>query len=144
VKYYRIRVDGVEYRVGVEKIEEGVYRIKLGDKEAEVFVEESYERGMERIYRQETEEEPVIIEKVSEKVEKIEAEEGIVTAMLPGVVVKILVAPGDRVGVGDPIMIVESMKMENEIVSPIEGTVREIRVKEGQRIEAGDVLAVIG
>jgi biotin carboxyl carrier protein len=63
--------------------------------------------------------------------------------MLPGVVLKILVKPGDRVQAGDPIIIVESMKMENEIVSHKDGVVSEILVKEGQRIEAGDVLAVI-
>ncbi len=66
-----------------------------------------------------------------------------VTSMLPGVVLKILVSPGDRVKAGDPVVIIESMKMENEIVSPVDGVVAEITVKEGQRIEAGDVVAII-
>ena len=137
MRFYIIRVNGQEYRIGVEKIEDGVYRVKLGEKEAEVFVEETYE-GYE-VKKVESVESPVrVLEKPVTK-----APTNAITSMLPGVVVKILVKPGDRVKVGEPIMIVESMKMENEIVSHVDGTIREIRVREGQRIEAGEVLAVI-
>ncbi len=138
VRFYRIRVNGVEYKVGVEKLEEGVYRVKVGEKEAEVFVEDSYDSL--RVERVKTGD--AATEQMEEKT--IPESRGAVTAMLPGVVVKILVSVGDEIRAGDPIMVVESMKMENEIVSPYDGVVREIRVKEGQRIEAGDVLAVIG
>lgn len=129
MKFYRIRVDGADFKVGVEKLRDGLYRVKIGDKEAEVVVEDVYER----------------VERESPTVEVSAAEDAkdAVTTMLPGVVLKILVKPGDRVQAGDPVIIIESMKMENEIVSPRDGVVAEIFVKEGQRVEAGDVLAVI-
>lgn len=138
MKFYRIRVDGSEYKVGVDKIEEGVYRVKLGEKEAEVFVEESYE-GYEVKSFKIGDEQVVAVPEMKPK----ETGGNAVTSVLPGVVVKILVKPGDRVKVGDPLFIIESMKMENEVVSHKDGVVKEITVKEGQRIEAGDVLAVI-
>ena len=56
---------------------------------------------------------------------------------------RVLVAPGHTVGVGDPLVILESMKMEIPVESPVEGTVKEIRVQEGGVVQEGDVIAVI-
>jgi biotin carboxyl carrier protein len=64
------------------------------------------------------------------------------TAM-PGKVVKILVAAGAEVKKGDGILVVEAMKMQNELKSPKDGTVREVRAAEGQTVAAGEALAVI-
>ena len=63
--------------------------------------------------------------------------------MLPGVVTKIIVKEGESVKKGDTIMILEAMKMENEVKSPKDGVVKQIVVKEGDRVEVGDILAVI-
>jgi len=135
LRFFRVKVGDYVFKVGVEKIREGVYRVKIGKKEAEISVEESLElRDFENV------EKGIGLGKVME-VKKEEL--GRVVSMLPGVVLKILVNPGDRVKIGDPLMIIESMKMENEIVSPVDGEVRRILVKEGQRIEAGDLLAVV-
>ena len=64
------------------------------------------------------------------------------TAM-PGKVVRILVAEGAEVLQGDGILIVEAMKMQNEMKSPKDGIVKEIKVAEGATVNAGDILAVI-
>lgn len=64
------------------------------------------------------------------------------TAM-PGKVVRILVETGANVEKGDGILVVEAMKMQNEMKSPKDGVVREIRVTEGFTVNAGEVLAVI-
>jgi len=66
-----------------------------------------------------------------------------VTAEMPGKVVKVHVAVGAQVCERQGIVIVEAMKMENEIPSPIDGTVREIAVAEGQTVEAGATLFVV-
>ena len=68
----------------------------------------------------------------------------VITAMLPGTVVKVLVKEGSEVKPGDPILILEAMKMENEVVSPIKGIVKDLRVKQGDKVETGDIIAVIG
>lgn len=64
------------------------------------------------------------------------------TAM-PGKVVRILVVAGAEVVKGDGIIVVEAMKMQNELKSPKDGTVRAIRVEEGATVAAGETLATI-
>ena len=56
---------------------------------------------------------------------------------------KIVVAEGDAISEGDPIVILESMKMEIPVESPVGGTVKEIRVQEGGVVQEGDVIAVV-
>ncbi len=56
---------------------------------------------------------------------------------------KVVVAPGDQVAEGDPLVILESMKMEIPVESPLGGTVKEIRVQEGGVVQEGDVIAVV-
>jgi len=66
-----------------------------------------------------------------------------VQAPMPGKVVKCLAALGDAVKAGQGIIVVEAMKMENELNSPVDGTVKEIRVSEGQNVDAGEDLVLI-
>ncbi|MDP9342590.1 MAG: biotin/lipoyl-binding carrier protein [Actinomycetota bacterium] len=56
---------------------------------------------------------------------------------------KVVVAPGDAVQEGDPLVILESMKMEIPVESPVSGTVAEVRVAEGSVVQEGDVIAVV-
>lgn len=69
---------------------------------------------------------------------------GTVTAPMPGNINDVKVKPGDQVASGTPLLILEAMKMENEITSPVAGTVKEVRVQKGQTVNNGDVLVVIG
>jgi biotin carboxyl carrier protein len=71
------------------------------------------------------------------------AERSVKTPM-PGRVVKLLVAVGDRVDAGQPVIVVEAMKMENELRAPAGGTVTDVRAAAGMAVEAGAVLMVIG
>ena len=66
------------------------------------------------------------------------------TAPMPGKIVKVLVAAGDAVEVGRGVLVMEAMKMENELKATRAGTIQEIRVKEGQAVEMGALLLVIG
>ncbi len=68
---------------------------------------------------------------------------GDVTAPMQGTIVKISVAVGDTVEAGDPIVVLEAMKMENSVVAEKAGTITEIRVAEGDSVGGGDVVAVI-
>jgi biotin carboxyl carrier protein len=62
---------------------------------------------------------------------------GVIKALMPGRIVRILVKAGDVVRKGTGVMILEAMKMENEIHAPADGTVDEIFVTAGQTVEAG-------
>ena len=66
-----------------------------------------------------------------------------VVAPMPGRVVRVLVAPGDVVTARQGVIVVEAMKMENELRSPKAGTVRDVTVTPGTSVEAGRVLVVI-
>ncbi|HXE80125.1 MAG TPA: biotin/lipoyl-containing protein [Vicinamibacterales bacterium] len=67
-----------------------------------------------------------------------------ITAPMPGKVVRVLVAPGDLVSARQAVIVVEAMKMENELRSPRDGTVREVLAHEGALVEAGAPLLTIG
>ncbi|HST52187.1 MAG TPA: biotin/lipoyl-containing protein [Pyrinomonadaceae bacterium] len=66
-----------------------------------------------------------------------------VTAQMPGKVVRVLVSKGQEVEAGAGIVVVEAMKMQNELKSPKSGTVVELRIEPGATVNAGEVLAVI-
>lgn len=65
------------------------------------------------------------------------------TAPMPGKVVRILVSPGAEVEAGAGVLVVEAMKMQNEVKSPKKGTIQKILVAEGAAVNAGDVLAIV-
>ena len=65
------------------------------------------------------------------------------TAAMPGKVVRVLVSEGDTVEAGQGIVVVEAMKMQNEVKSPKAGTVVKIAASEGSTVNAGELLAVV-
>ncbi len=65
------------------------------------------------------------------------------TAPMPGKIVRVLVSQGDEVEAGSGVLVVEAMKMQNEIKSPKKGTIQKILVSEGAAVNAGDVLAIV-
>ena len=67
----------------------------------------------------------------------------VIAAPMPSKVVRLLVGVGDQVGPGDGVIVVEAMKMENELRAMGSGTVQEIRVKEGEAVGGGHVLVII-
>jgi biotin carboxyl carrier protein len=66
-----------------------------------------------------------------------------VSVPMPGKVIALLVTEGDQVEKGQGLVIVEAMKMENEVRSPIAGEVKQIKVKQGDTIEGGATLVII-
>ncbi|WP_326829815.1 ATP-grasp domain-containing protein [Streptosporangium sp. NBC_01810] len=70
--------------------------------------------------------------------------DGLVRSPMPGTVLVVKVAPGDRVTEGQPLLIVEAMKMEHTVTAPIDGVVAELRVRTGQAVGMDAVLAVVG
>ncbi|MBI3458530.1 MAG: biotin/lipoyl-binding carrier protein [Candidatus Rokubacteria bacterium] len=66
-----------------------------------------------------------------------------VRAHITGVVFQIVAQTGTKVAAGDPLLILESMKMEIPVEAPRDGVVHTIRVAEGQTVQEGDVVAVL-
>lgn len=65
------------------------------------------------------------------------------TAPMPGKVVRVLVSAGAEVEAGAGVLVVEAMKMQNEVKSPKKGTIQKILVSEGAAVNSGDVLAIV-
>lgn len=73
-----------------------------------------------------------------------QAAEGVrVTSPMPGTILDVKVSVGSRVKSGEPIMVLEAMKMENDVVAPSDGTVKQILVSKGSTVETDQILAVI-
>jgi biotin carboxyl carrier protein len=62
---------------------------------------------------------------------------------MPGRIVRVLVAPGDEVVARQGLIVIEAMKMENELASPKAGRVKEVSVTEGTSVEAGRLLVIV-
>lgn len=67
-----------------------------------------------------------------------------VSSPMPGTILDVRVSEGAAVKKGDVLMILEAMKMENEILCPVDGTVKQVAVNKGASVNSGDVLVVIG
>lgn len=74
----------------------------------------------------------------------VPAGSGTIVAPMPGKILKVLVAQGAAVTKGQVVLILEAMKMENEIFAPADGTVSQVSTKEGDSVNTGDTLLVIG
>ncbi|EDM74143.1 Biotin/lipoyl attachment protein [Plesiocystis pacifica SIR-1] len=68
---------------------------------------------------------------------------GTLTAPMPGRIVKVLITPGESVERGAPVIIMEAMKMENELQAPVSGVVQSVAVAEGDTVDAGAALCEI-
>ncbi|HWX24578.1 MAG TPA: acetyl-CoA carboxylase biotin carboxyl carrier protein subunit, partial [Vicinamibacteria bacterium] len=66
-----------------------------------------------------------------------------VVASMPGKVLRVLVSSGESVSEGQALLVMEAMKMENELRAPRSGRVSDLRVREGQTVETGALLAVV-
>ncbi len=131
MKKFRIKIGDKDFIAEIERIGKEKFKVIINDREMLVEISELSTSFAE------------------DKIEKYHVkkddrdEDKVVKAMLPGTVVKILLKEGDKVNAGQPILILEAMKMENEIVSPKSGILKEIKVKEGQKVETNDILAIV-
>lgn len=84
-------------------------------------------------------------EKAANLIESIKVKHSITTlnSPMPGMILKIKKLPGDEIQQGESLLILEAMKMENDIRSPVTGRIKEVKVKEGQAVEKGIPLLII-
>lgn len=117
---FKVTVDGETFLVEVDEVKE--------PREASTLAEPSLPR------------QPVTKAVPSQPVS---TESGTVNAPIPGVVSEIRVSQGDRVEDGSVLLVLEAMKMENEVYAPIDGVVSEVYVEAGQQVGLGDRLVKI-
>jgi pyruvate carboxylase subunit B len=71
------------------------------------------------------------------------SKEGHVTSSMPGTIVDVVVKVGDKVKAGDPVLVIEAMKMENEVPAPIAGTIKAVNVAKGDSVNPDEALVEI-
>ena len=142
--HFVITMDGESRTVDAHKLEGDFYSILMGHRSYEVSVARTKQGYLVRHGGHEL---PVVLADASRRGrEAAFATDGPeeVVSQMPGRVVRILVEAGQTVEEGQGVVVVEAMKMENEIACSREGTVKEIRVEPGTTVEGGAVLMVIG
>jgi biotin carboxyl carrier protein len=138
-------IDGNRLEADAIAVSSGVYSILINGKSFEVRMEQS---GAELRATTSGREFRIVISDEREWRRKrgsaIEAEgRQQVLAPMPGKIVRVLVKTGDAVRAGQGLLVVEAMKMQNEIRAPKSGTIDRLGVVEGQTVNAGEVLAIV-
>jgi acetyl/propionyl-CoA carboxylase alpha subunit len=127
------------------KISPGVYSILLDGRSLEVRVEALVDgmllRTAGREYRVEIVDPRSWRRSRSGRIDPAGRQQ--IAAPMAGKVVRVLVSPGQQVETGQGLLVVEAMKMQNEIRSPKTGTVDRLLAREGQTVNSGEILAVI-
>lgn len=143
---FEISVDGATVRVDIVKSGPTVFSLIEEGRQWEAAVDERDAHGFDvlvsgRLFHLEAEDERSGRLAQSAKVSASGPQT--VEAEMPGKVIKVEVALGDEVSEGQGVVILEAMKMENEIPSPIDGKITEITVAEGDTVESGAPLFVV-
>jgi biotin carboxyl carrier protein len=164
---YHVRVNGEDQLLTLTSEDERHYTVRLGEQCVEFVVDETGPRNYQlrqgdhlrdllvsgalpefRVYDRDG---SVAVQLMDEKQAARQAishlatgdASGTITAPMPGKVVRCIVAEGESVKVGDGVVVVEAMKMENELRSPVDGVVKKVYVGEGEAVEANQQLILI-
>ena len=111
---YQYKVNGVDYNVEIQDIENNIAHVSVNGKVFEIEMPETSGKGTK------------------------------VVAPLPGTITDVKVAVGDTVKTGDTVVILEAMKMQNNIEAEADGTITEIHVGKGDTVMEGTPLVTIG
>jgi biotin carboxyl carrier protein len=147
---HRLLVDGVEYPVDFESVAgQPVFSLLLDGRSYEAYVYEPEDgSGWQVLLRGDL----YNVEVEDEREQRLRAAAGAVAAPggefnlkapMPGLIVSVPVAEGQAVARGDILVVLESMKMQNELKCPREGTVARVRVKPGESVEQNQVLLIV-
>ncbi|HOL17484.1 MAG TPA: biotin/lipoyl-binding protein [Bacillota bacterium] len=138
MKKFKVTVDGQTFEVTVEEIDnQTAATVPLGQAETKIAPQ------VEKKSEAETSPAPG---KGEQRPPAASGGSGgtVVPAPMPGSIIDILVQAGDTVKDGQVLLILEAMKMENEITAPQAGTIVEVAVKKGDTVNTGDPLVVMG
>ncbi|OPL17721.1 MAG: hypothetical protein AVO35_08635 [Candidatus Aegiribacteria sp. MLS_C] len=142
---YKIKVNGNTYTVNIGRVTDDSVDVTLDGRTYKVEVEAPAKKASKT---------PVLSRRrevinaadgpVRTSPPGVPVDTGAVVAPLPGVILKLMVKEGDAVTEGQPVAIMEAMKMENEIEAPVSGRVVQLMVKEGENVLENAVIMKIG
>jgi biotin carboxyl carrier protein len=143
---YRVTIDGEEHVVDAQRIADQLWSLLYWNAVYEVDVTQAPADEYEVLIRGDCHRFALMNEQRRAMIRaggKGAAGKAMVSSPMPGKVVKILVAEGEEVRAGQGVIVVEAMKMENELKAAVAGKVKEIFVAEGQVVESGAKLLLV-
>ncbi len=144
MKEYKIKVNGTDYAVTIDGLEENKATVSVNGQAYHVEVEGMTTKPRTPKVIQKAVPTSAAVPATPRTAAPVAAGEGApLKSPLPGVVLDVLVREGDSVKVGQKLMILEAMKMENNIESDRDGTVKSIVARKGDSVLEGDVLITI-
>ena len=132
MRQFRVVVNGNEYKVAIEELAEetgAVSHASLPQKTTSSAAEPTQAK--------------TVSQPAPAKRESTSAGEGSIVAAMPGTILDVKVSAGDAVTKGQPLLILEAMKMENDIMAPFDGVVKEIYTTKGASVNSGDQLMLL-
>ena len=140
MKKYNFEIDGKKFEVEVNLLNSNDAQVKVNDKNFDIKISNnlSEPKKSEPKKSEPKKSEPKIPD------QSVQGNPGDLLALMPGKILKVLVSEGQKIKMGEPVIIMESMKMEQTIVSSSDGVINSINVNEGETIEVGSVMIVIG
>ncbi len=144
MKKFNFTIQGNNYEVEILNIEDNLAEIDVNGSVYQVELQQVVKQTKTpKLIRK-----PVVpsAESATAKTSKPSEKKGVgsIKAPLPGTILAVKVKVGDKVKIGDTLLIMEAMKMENNINSDKEGEISNIKIKEGDSVLEGDVLVEIG
>ena len=116
----KVSVNGIEYQVGIQ-FDDGKWEVSIDGNLYEVEIDQASRRGQR---------------KKRDSSRGGRSSSGLISSAIPGKIVSVLVSEGDKVDSSSVVIVLEAMKMQNEIKAGIDGKVEKIMCKPGERIEA--------
>ncbi len=143
MKNFKFKINGTEYSVDINEVEGQEISLDVNGTPYKVTVDKEMKKT--QVVMQ-TRKAPQVAAAPSGDVQKsAPATAGSkVTTPLPGTILDVFVNVGDKVKAGQTVVLLEAMKMENNIEADVEGTVTEVKVRKGDSVLEGDVMVVIG
>tara|TARA_B100000686_G_scaffold109027_1_gene116181 strand:- start:363 stop:785 length:423 start_codon:yes stop_codon:yes gene_type:complete len=139
MKKYNFEIDGKKFEVEVNLKNSDVAEVKVNNKNFDIKIS-----GHSPEAKKPEAKKPEAKKPEAKKPEQSEqSNPGDLLALMPGKIIKVLVSEGQKIKMGEPVIIMESMKMEQTIVSSADGVIESLNVSEGETIEVGSVMLVI-
>jgi len=140
MKKYKFIINNIDYSVQINSVEDRTIEVDVNGEHYTVILDREVKQTktptlMRSVAIPSTDQGAAV---------KVSTRTGTIKSPLPGTIIDIFVKPGDKVTIGQRILMLEAMKMENNIESDKAGTVTEIKISKGDSVMEGDVLIVIG
>ena len=147
MKNFKFKINGTEYNVDINEIEGQEISLDVNGTPYKVTVDKELKQKQVVVQTRKAPQVAAASTEVQKSSPAAPAASGAgtkVTTPLPGTILDVFVNVGDKVKAGQTVVLLEAMKMENNIEADVEGTITEVKVRKGDSVLEGDVMVVIG